>query len=105
MGNFYSKFIRSGILFAFREGNPKSAFDEEAPPPAPDYDNESAWGALPDKDGAHRFEVCFNVVILCEDATVAEALALKTVLENTIQTHRSGDAAQLQNAYVNSLRC
>eukprot|EP00750_Incisomonas_marina_P007281 INCI14789.6.p1 GENE.INCI14789.6~~INCI14789.6.p1 ORF type:complete len:562 (-),score=83.81 INCI14789.6:526-2211(-) len=98
MGNFYSKFVRSGILFAFREGNPKCGFEEQTPPPAPDYDDESAWGALPDKDGAHRFEVCFNVVILCEDATLAEALALKAVLENTIQTHRSGNASQLQNA-------
>ena len=96
MGNFYGKFVRTGILFAFRDGNPKNSFDEEDPPPSPNYHDDKCWGALPDLDGPHRFEVSFNIVILCQDDTVEAAVILKAVIESTIRDRR-GD---LQNACV-----
>ena len=84
MGNFYSRFVRSGILFMLRKGNPKSRFQSEEPPQAPDYTDDACWAALPDKGGTHRFEVCLHIVLLCERATLAKAILLKAILEASI---------------------
>ena len=105
MGNFYSKFVRSGILFLFRDGNPKVAFDDEEPPPAPDYTTTEAWGALPDKDGPHNFPVVLNVVVVCDRENIATAAVVKAVVENTVCTHRIGLGGILRNGHVVAESC
>jgi hypothetical protein len=99
MGNSYAKLVRSGILFAFRQGVPKVPFDAEPPPPAPDYDDPDAWGALPGKPGPHLFPVTFNVVVVCQEST-AEVAAVLTLLLSSDQAraHRSGPDGTLGNA-------
>ncbi len=99
MGNSYATLVRSGILFAFRQGVPKVPFDAEPPPPAPDYDDPDAWGALPGKPGPHLFQVRFNVVIVCE-ASMAEVAAVLMLLLSSAhaRAHRSGADGTLGNA-------